>query len=245
MLVSPTMKYARPFLLAFAVAAALVAAGCGGGDDSSETTIADTPTTGAASGLSKDEYIQQGDAICAEVNAAVGAVDASATDEADRLGQTADLYEGMIERLRGLGTPDDDAGLDDMLTAGDDLVQATRDAELAAQRGDDSSLAEAEVSSNLENFQAEAGDYGFDDCAAEGALVVPGTPGAEPAAPVTPTEPVTPTAPVVPTEPVTPAPAPAPTPAPPPPPTGGAGSGGGGTGGGSGGSGGSGGVGPG
>ncbi len=238
----------RSLIAATLAAAALVIAGCGGGDDDSdETTISETPASGVS--LSKDEYIEQGDAICAEVNAAVSTTESGATDEADRLGQTADLYEGMLARLRGLGSPEDDpGGLNDFYAAGESLVQSAKDAELAAQRGDDSSLSEAAVEDDLANFQAEAADYGFDECADESTIVIPGVP-TDPDAPVTsepaPAEPVVPTEPVVPAPAPAPAPAPEPAPAPPPPPTGGSGTGGGGTGGGTGGSGGSGGVGPG
>jgi hypothetical protein len=218
-----------------------VLVGCGGGDDSSPTQVL-TPTVETPTALSKENFIKGGDGICAEVNAALGSLSNSSADSASTTAQRADLYEGMIERLHGLGNPTDDTGLDDFYSAGDDLVSAQKSAESAAGQNDATSLAsaESEVASAEANFQSAASAYGFQDCG-QG----PSTPSTSTETPAT----VTPAAPTTPAAPVTPAPAPA--------PTGGATTGGGtggatgggtgtGTGGGTGGtSGGSGGVGPG
>jgi hypothetical protein len=224
--------------------ALLLIPGCGGDDDSlPETPI--TPTTESAGPLSKDDFIAQADGICAEVNAAVGTIEASTTDPASAVSQEADLYEGMVERIKDLGRPDDDAGLDEFLAAGDDLAQAEADARLAAERGDDAGLAAAEsdAAAALSDFQSAAESYGFEDCG-QG----PSAPSTVPTAPGT-TPPAAPVAPPAATTPVVPAPVtPAPVPAPPPPPSGGAGTGGGATdggGGSAGGNSGSGGIGPG
>jgi peptidoglycan DL-endopeptidase CwlO len=213
--------------------AALAFTGCGGDDDS----VTETPVqgTGGAEQVSKEEFISEADGVCAEVNAAVGTLDSSATDAASAVAQKADLYEGMIERIRDIGEPDDDAGLADFFTAGEELVQAEQDARLAAEQGDDAGLAAAEsdASSALASFQSAAEAYGFEECG-QG----PSAPSAIPQAPVT-TTPGAP-APATPSTPVAPAPAPVPAPAPAPAPTaptGGAATGGGtGTGGSTGGS---------
>jgi hypothetical protein len=202
--------------------ALVLVAGCGGDDDSLPETPVLTPTSEAPGDLSREDLISQADSVCAEVNAAIGAVEASTSDAASQLGQKADLYEGMVEQIRDLGG-DRDPELSEMLTAGDELVQAERDAQLAAERGDDTALlaAEDDAAEALASFQSEASDYGFEEC------------GEGPSAPSTaPTDPsdVTPVAPtpVAPT-PVAPTPAPV-APAPPSTPSGGAGIGGGGAG---------------
>jgi hypothetical protein len=212
-------------LLAIGAIAALLLAGCGGDDDSLPETPVLTPTEGASGNLSESEFVEQADGICAEVNAAVGTVDASSTDVASAVGQKADLYEGMIEQIRDLGQPEE-GDLADFFAAGDELVQAQQDAQLAATRGDDAGLAaaESEAAAALEDLQAAAEAYGFQECGQEpGAVSAPITaPATE--APVTPVTPPAATAPVAPA----PAPAPAPaTPAAPAPPSGGAGTGGG------------------
>lgn len=235
---------ARTYFFAAMPVVALLAAGFGGcgGDDSSlpDTPIA-TSTTETTGALTKADLLQQGDDVCAEVNAAIGAVDESSVGAADKLSQQADLYSGMIERLQGLGNPDDAAGLQDVYSAGTALVQASQDSQLAAQRSDAAGLTSAEsaAASALISFQDAASAYGFEECGK--APTPPQTSSGTPTSPVAPVAPATTT----PAAPVTPAPAPAPAPA---PPTGAAGgTGGGSTGGGTGGTGGgsSGGVGPG
>ena len=89
---------------------ALVIAGCGGGGDETETT---TPTVEEPVALTKEELIDQGDGICAEVNAAVGALTASEAAESsgtEEVEKVANLYTGMVERLQDLGAPEGDEG---------------------------------------------------------------------------------------------------------------------------------------
>ncbi|HEX6228002.1 MAG TPA: hypothetical protein VFZ41_00910, partial [Solirubrobacterales bacterium] len=152
---------------------ALLVAGCGGGDDEpTAPTVATTPEPT----LTKAELLEQGDAICAEVNAAVGTVSSTTgTEAASRVAQEANLYEGMVERIKGLGKPDDTAGYEEFIGAADTLAQAQSDAALAAARGDSAGLqaAESEASSALESFQSAADAYGFEEC------------GEEPSAPAT------------------------------------------------------------
>ncbi len=145
--------------------AALAFAGCGGGDGG--TTAAPVATTEAATTLTKQELIAQGDAICAEVNAAVGTVVASETKSSDQVSQAASLYGGMVDRLQALGTPDEAEGYEEFATAAEELAQAESDAELASERGDDEALAtaQAKVSTALESFQETASAYGFEACA--------------------------------------------------------------------------------
>ena len=56
--------------LALILGAALFISACGG-DDSPETPIT-VPTTATTSDLSKDEFIEEADAICEEANASIG-----------------------------------------------------------------------------------------------------------------------------------------------------------------------------
>jgi hypothetical protein len=170
-------------VLAFPLAA-LAVAGCGGGGGG--TTAAPVATTEAAPTLTKQELIAQGDAICAEVNAAVGTVVASETDSSDQVSQAASLYGGMVDRLQGLGTPDEAEGYEEFATAAEELAQAESDAELASQRGDQEALAaaQAKVSSTLESFQEAASAYGFEACAeAPSAPEITASGGGEEAAP--------------------------------------------------------------
>jgi hypothetical protein len=152
--------------LSLAALLAAVGAGCGGGDESESTTAA-APVTTVPPALSKEELISQGDAICAEVNAAVGTVSSSSADSTSQVSQEAGLYGGMVERLKDLGTPTESEGYDEFIAAADGLAQAESDAELASERGDEAGLVEAQESaaSSLSSFQAAAASYGFEECA--------------------------------------------------------------------------------
>ncbi|MDX6608939.1 MAG: hypothetical protein QOF85_864 [Solirubrobacterales bacterium] len=146
--------------------AALLVTGCGGGgggDESTESTTAPTATTTA---LTKAELIEQGDAICAEVNAAVGTVGASSAETGSPAGQAADLYSGMIASLKNLGTPQETDGFAEFSTAADELATAEDEVKLASERGDTAGVeaAESSASSSLASFQNAASEYGFKNC---------------------------------------------------------------------------------
>jgi hypothetical protein len=163
--------------------AALALAGCGGGGGE-ESTAATAPTTTSA--ISKEELISQGDGICAEVNAAVGTVAASEAETSSRITQEADLYTGMVERLKGLGEPEDAAGYSEFIAAADELSQAQSNAKLASEREEEAGLesAETEAASALSAFQSAASSYGFEKCSEEPSVpaATPSTGSGSPAA---------------------------------------------------------------
>jgi hypothetical protein len=197
---------ARNFLIV-APLAALALAGCGGDDGGDTTSAPVMATTTAAPSLSKEELISQGDAICAEVNAALASVSSNTTSSESQVSQVADLYIGMVDSLQGLGTPDDDAGYDEVTSAADDLAQAESDAKLADERGDSAALstAQTEATSAIVAFQTAAGSFGFTACSQGPGAAVPSTTTTPSATATTPTT-TTPTAPS--TTPTAPAPAP-------------------------------------
>lgn len=168
----------KTFLLLLAALTALVVAGCGGGDgDETETT---TPTVEEPAALTKDELIEQGDGVCAEVNAAVGALTSSATEESgspEQSEKVANLYLGMVERLQDLGAPEEaDSDFTKFSEATEQLAKVEGELKLAAEREDLAAMEEAsqEASAALEEFQSQAAIYGFEDCSDEpGTLPTP------------------------------------------------------------------------
>jgi hypothetical protein len=160
--------------------AALVAVGCGGGgSDSTESAPVATATTRT---LTKAELIEQGDAICAEVNAAVGGVGASSSETGSPAAQVADLYGGMVDSLKNLGAPQESGGYAELSSAADELSTAESEVKLAAERSDTAGLEAAEASSSaaLSSFQEVAQEYGFKDCSEGPSAPTPSTaPGAE------------------------------------------------------------------
>jgi hypothetical protein len=169
----------KTLLLLLTALTALVVAGCGGGgDDETETTT--TPTVEEPAALTQDELIEQGDGVCAEVNAAVGALSSSASEEAGSPEQSekiANLYLGMVERLQGLGAPEEaDSDYMKFSEATEQLGKVEGEMKLAAEREDLAAMEEAgqEAAAALEEFQSQAAIVGFEDCSEEpGALPTP------------------------------------------------------------------------
>lgn len=167
----------KTILALLAVLTALVAAGCGGGGGG-ETTES-TTTTDEPQKLTKSELISQGDSICAEVNAAVGALGSETGEESAvpaQIEKTSNLYIGMVERLQELGTPEgDDGSYAKFMEAGEELAKVEGEVKLAAEREDTTALGEAasEAAPALEEFESQAAIYGFEDCSKEPSAPTP------------------------------------------------------------------------
>jgi hypothetical protein len=158
------MRYPA-LLLVVAVLAALAIAGCGGGgSDSTETTQA--TTTEEPAKLSKADFIEQGDAICAEVNSAVGAVGTTESAVQSQTTQVSDLYTGMVESLKRLGAPAEMDGYSEFMEAAEELAKVEGEVKLAAEREDTAALGEAATRATpaLEEFETQASVYGFEEC---------------------------------------------------------------------------------
>lgn len=163
---------------------ALAIAGCGGGGGDDSTPAPAPEITEATAALSKEELIAQGDAICAEVNAAVGTVGSTSSGVAGEAGQVAGLYDGMVERLKGLGAPSDEStGYPEFISSAEALARAEDDVKLASEREEAEGLSEAETeaSSALTSFQSASSSFGFEDCAEAPAAPTPSGSGGEPA----------------------------------------------------------------
>ncbi len=159
------MRLSKTWIFAVPLTA-LAIAGCGGGDDDSTDS---TAATTEAAALSKAELISQGDAICAEVNAAVGSVAGSGADVPDQIVQVSDLYIGMVDSLKDLGTPEDATGYPEFIAAAEDLSKVESEVKLATEREDTAAIgaAASEAAPVLEEFEEAAGEYGFEECSAE------------------------------------------------------------------------------
>jgi hypothetical protein len=163
----------KTILLILGALVALLIVGCGGGGGDTETT---TPTVEEPTALTQGELLTQGDGICAEVNAAVGALSSSETPETTAGASTekvANLYLGMVERLQELGTPEGDAGdYAKFMEAAEELAKVEGELKLAAEREDVATIEEKgqEASAALEEFQSQAAIYGFEDCSDEPGL---------------------------------------------------------------------------
>lgn len=169
----------KTILLLLAVLAALLVAGCGGGggEESAETTA----TVEEPQKLSKAELIEQGDGVCAETNAAIGALTAEVETSSlpETTEKTSNLYIGMIERLQELGAPEGaESSYSEFAEAGEELAKVEGEVKLAAEREDSAALGEAssEATPALEEFETKAETYGFEECS-EGPHATLGGPG--------------------------------------------------------------------
>jgi hypothetical protein len=145
----------------------LLLAGCGGGGGD-ESTAAASSEAREPLALSRAELITQGDAICAEVNAAVGAAGSTSAGAGEAIVQVAGLYGGMVERLKGLGPPrEEGAGYSGFISTAEELAQAEGNIKLAYEREEAEALTDAsgEVSTALTRFESAAREFGFEKCA--------------------------------------------------------------------------------
>jgi hypothetical protein len=145
-------------LLALALAAGLIAAGCGDDDDETTTTSSTTTTaagatgatgaTGAASGepLSQEEFISQGDEICSKADKAI-------KGENDPV-KVAENIQGQIDGLRALTPPEgDEEQITQILDDAQDAVDTIKDTGSFQESGQ-----------QLEQAGNELQDYGFKQC---------------------------------------------------------------------------------
>jgi hypothetical protein len=158
----------KTLLLLLAALAAVVVAGCGGGGGD-ETTDEAATTVEEPQKLTKTELIEQGDDICAETNAAVGAL--SSEIEASSLPETAEktsnLYIGMVEGLQDLGAPEGaESSFTGFMEAAEEFAKVEGEVKLAIEREDTTALGEAstEAGPALEEFETQAETYGFEQC---------------------------------------------------------------------------------
>jgi hypothetical protein len=156
------------FVLALPALLALVfvASGCGGGGSSSTTTAKKPPKEETAPKLSKGQFISQGDAICAEVNTAIGSVQESAAESTSQTTQIANLYGGMVQSLQRLGQPSEIEGYSDFMGAAEQLAMTENEVKAASEQENVALLEEASQAAvpAVEEFQQQAAIYGFEDC---------------------------------------------------------------------------------
>ncbi len=155
-------KATIPLLFALA---ALAVAGCGGGGGTTEAST----TAAEPQKPTKAALIEQGDDVCAEVNAAVGALDAAPEESAvpATIEKTSNLYIGMVERLQELGAPEGaESAYTSFSEAAEELAKVEGEVKLAAEREDTAALGEAATAATpaLEEFQTQAEAYGFEQC---------------------------------------------------------------------------------
>ena len=135
----------------------LVLAGCGGGGDEAEP-------------LSKSEWIEQADEICAQADEDIQALGDPTT--LDEIGELTDEASGIsrdaLADLRALRPPEEDqATVDQMLDLVEQQIVIGEQIGEAARNGDEAEVRRlADEAQPLEAQADEVGrQYGLDDCA--------------------------------------------------------------------------------
>lgn len=149
-------------LVAFFIIFVLLVKSCGDEEEAPVTPVATTDEVGTAL-LTRDEYIAQADAICAEANASVAALD---PEDPQATADEFEITSGEFAQLRQLQPEETDAALQRFLAALKGVVAALESKSVALDRGDVVGAEEAQVEIDLAEIEArELGDrYGFFDC---------------------------------------------------------------------------------
>jgi hypothetical protein len=160
------MRFRRFFVLAIVVLAfGGVLAACGGDDDGN----------GGGGELSKDEFIEQADEICAEAEAKSDAVDDPRTAEgyvgwSDEQIEIGEETKAELEDLEPPSDVEDDFG--SYLENVDETIALLEEIRTAAEAGDEDELRELLTGDEASQIRDEnrelADDIGFEDCGREG-----------------------------------------------------------------------------
>lgn len=163
----------RTLTVLFAILSLAAAGACGddagtndaGGDDSSES---------AGDQLTKEEFIEEGDAICSELSVATGNVETPAdeTDFARYLTEVRGHAESAREQWELLEPPSDGEEVHEaVLNQLDSALEAVNGAITAAESGDTVTagdlLREADEAGDAVDAEAQA--YGFQECGKDNA----------------------------------------------------------------------------
>ena len=151
-------------LVAFFILFVLLVKSCGDDDEpAAPLTETGTPSETGTVALPVDEYIAQADAICAQANAAVGALDPTDPKEVTK---ERKITEDEYEQVRALEVEQESGVLRQFLAQFGEVVDALQAKELAVQNDDTAGAEEAQVALDTAEAAARAKgeQYGFADC---------------------------------------------------------------------------------
>jgi hypothetical protein len=139
---------------------------CGGDDDeATPEPLAGATGAGGVTVLTQADYIAQADPICLEANTSFADVDES--DPAGSDNEKSQIIAGELQQLQTLPPPDDGTDkLEKFLSSLQKLSEAYQDRSTAAERGDETTVADLNTTIDEEVTESEkvAGKFGFEVC---------------------------------------------------------------------------------
>jgi hypothetical protein len=154
---------------------ALALAGCGGGDDSTTTEAGASGASGAqgSTPLSEDEFVSQGNEICAEANDQIEALQLPGGDEpitalAQPFREGARITQEAYDKLVALTPPEDlQQKFNEFLAQGKAAIADSEKAADAAEAGDTEQVQAIiqESDKREKSSDALASSIGLDECA--------------------------------------------------------------------------------
>lgn len=154
--------------------AAIAIAGCGGGDDSPSTTASSTVSgatgaNGAATPLSQEDFVSQGNMICADVNTQLAALEPP-TDDTQSIATYAAaglaIVDPAMAEFQALTPPADlQAKYDAYLALVAKQIETQEALQAAAAAGDAESVKSRISDLQAQNSDQAATDLGLTECA--------------------------------------------------------------------------------
>ena len=153
-----------------AAIAALAIAGCGGDDETTDATGASGASGAAGAPLTEEEFVSQGNAICADVNSGIVALQAPTGDDLDGLAtfasQGLEITEPALASFQALTPPGDlQATFDEYVTQAADQIEQTKELQAAAEAGDEQQVQSLLDELNSVDNDQSARALGLDECA--------------------------------------------------------------------------------
>lgn len=152
----------RRLSILLALCAALLALAACGDDD-------------GGGGQSKDEVVEEANGICKDAMDEVDQLQANLASSdlaavGDFFGKAADVIDGAVDDLKDLDPPGEDKeAFDDFINVSEEQVETARDAQEAAEAGDQARV--EELGNRLDELDEEsnraAEEYGIDDCVSD------------------------------------------------------------------------------
>jgi hypothetical protein len=146
-----------------------LAAGCGDDDETTDATGASGASGFSGTALTEEEFVDQGNAICADVNSQIEALQAPSND-LQSVAAYADeglaIVEPALDQFRALVPPEDiQDDWDAYLDSAEEQIDLTKQLQVAAEAGDTQEAQSILQDLNELDNNGQARELGLTECA--------------------------------------------------------------------------------